>query len=140
MIFDHVGLFVAELEDGRQKLTAMLPIAETSPVIDDPGLKVRIQFCTDTSGIRYELVAPLGEGNPVSGALSSGKAILNHVAYRVADIRAEAERLRATGCIPLGPPRPAIAFGGRPVMFFLTPLRFIMELIEDTPPHEQSAG
>lgn len=131
MIFDHIGLFVADLEAGRAKLSALLPIADESDPIDDAGLKVRVQFCYDTLGICYELVAPFGEGNPVSGVLESGKAVLNHVAYRVVDLQAEAARLRREGAIPLGPARPAVAFGGRDVMFFLTPLRFIIELIEE---------
>lgn len=131
MIFDHIGLFVPDLAVGHRHLTGMLPIVDTTEPIDDPGLKVRVQFCIDTSAIRYELVAPFGEGNPVSGVLESGKNILNHVAYRVADIQIENERLRDEGAVPLGPAQPALAFAGRPVMFLLTPLRFIVELIED---------
>ncbi len=130
MIFDPIGLFVADLEEGRRKLAAILPIAEFLEPVDDAGLKVRIQFALDTSGTRYELVAPFGEGNPVSQVLDSGKAVLNHVAYRVADLAVESARLRAGGAMPLGPARPALAFGGNQVMFFLTPLRFILELIE----------
>jgi methylmalonyl-CoA/ethylmalonyl-CoA epimerase len=131
LIFDHIGLFVADLEAGRAKLSSLLPIAHESDPIDDVGLKVRVQFCTDTSGVCYELVAPFGEGNPVSGVLESGKAVLNHVAYRVENLKAETARLRGEGAIPLGSARPAVAFGGRNVMFFLTPLRFIIELIEE---------
>lgn len=131
MIFNHIGLFVADLEIGRKKLSSMLPITEISPIIEDPGIKVRIQFCTDSSGIRYELVAPWGEGNPVQGTLSSGKGIINHVAYSVSDLAQEAHRLRGEGCIPLGTPQPAVAFDGRLVLFFMTPLRFIIELIEE---------
>lgn len=130
MIFDHIGLFVADLAQGREKLAAMLPVERFSEPVDDEGMQVRVQFANDRSGIRYELVAPFGEGNPVSGVLASGKAVLNHVAYRVGDIAAEAARLRASGAVPLGPARAAKAFGGKAVMFFLTPLRFIIELIE----------
>ncbi len=130
MIFDHIGLFVGDLDQGRRKLAALLPIAAWSDPIEDAGLKVRIQFATDTSGVRYELVAPFGEGDPVSGVLQSGQAILNHVAYRVADLDAELGRLRAEGALPLGPPSPAVAFGGRRVVFLLTRLRFILELVE----------
>ncbi len=130
MIFDHIGLFVRDLESGRRKLGEVLPIAGFDPPVDDAGLKVRIQFAADTSGVRYELVAPFGEGDPVSGVLDSGKAILNHVAYRTADLGAEVERLRAARALPLGPPAPAVAFGGRRIIFLLTPLGFILELIE----------
>jgi len=131
MIFHHLGLFVADLEQGRTALAALLPITTFEPPVDDPGLRVRVQFGLDAGGLRYELVAPLGEGDPVTPVLASGKAILNHVAYRVPNLAAEAARLRQQGALPLGPARPAQAFDGRPVMFFLTPLRFILELIED---------
>jgi len=130
MIFDHIGLFVADLDQGRRKLKALLPIAAFSEPVEDAGLKVRIQFATDASGVRYELVAPFGEGDPVSGVLASGQAILNHVAYRVEDLDADMARLRAEGALPLGPPAPAIAFGGRRGVFLLTRVRFILELVE----------
>jgi methylmalonyl-CoA/ethylmalonyl-CoA epimerase len=133
VIFDHIGLFVADLDYGRQVLSKMLPIRAYSDPIDDPGLKVRIQFCTDASGVRYELVAPFGDGDPVTGVLESGKAIINHVAYCVPDLKAECNRLRREGAMSLTSPHPAVAFGGRAVVFLLTPLRFIVELIEAAP-------
>ena len=131
MTFNHIGLFVTDLTIGRNKLCNMLSITDISPIIEDPGIRVRIPFCTDSSGIRYELVAPWGEGNPARGTLISGKGIINHVAYSVPNLTQEANRLRNEGCIPLGTPKPAVAFDGRLVLFFLTPLRFIIELIED---------
>jgi hypothetical protein len=33
-------------------------------------------------------------------------------------------------CVPTGEPKPAIAYGGRRVQFFFTPLHMIVELIE----------
>ncbi len=130
MIFHHIGLFTADLAKGREKLSSIIPISNVSEQIVDDGMKVIIQFCTDSSGVCYELVAPFGEGNPVSGVLSSGKAILNHVAYTVDDIDASSRKLRSGGCIPIGKARPAVAFQNRKVAFFLTPLHFIIELIE----------
>jgi methylmalonyl-CoA/ethylmalonyl-CoA epimerase len=38
--------------------------------------------------------------------------------------------LRAQGCCPAGAPQPAVAYGGRRVQFFVSPLRFVIELIE----------
>ncbi len=131
MIFDHIGLFVRELAGGRQHLSAMLPIVGWSEPVDDPVINVCIQFGTDASGIRYELVAPLGPDGPVDLALATGRNLLNHVAYRVAELDAEVSRLRRQRCIPTGPARPAAAFGGRRVVFLLTPLHFILELIEE---------
>ena len=133
MIFDHIGLFVADLKVGREKLSAILPINDFTEEVDDHVLRVRIQFGTDSSGIRYELVAPFGDDNPVSGVLKSGKNVLNHVAYRVPDLEQAMAVMTAQDAIPLGSPLPAKAFGGRRVVFFYTSLKFIVELIEEVP-------
>lgn len=131
MIFDHIGLFVRDLDAGRACLSALLPVTGWTMPVDDPAIHVRIQFGTDASGVRYELVAPFGDPSPVTESLGAGVNILNHVAYRVTGIDDEITRLRRQRCIPTGAPRPAVAFAGRRVVFLLTPLRFIIELIED---------
>ena len=131
MIFDHIGLFVEDIGIGKHRLSSILPIREWCEVLDDDVLHVRVCFGKDQFGLRYELVAPLGSPNPVSGVLSSRRNILNHVAYRVPDIAASAAALRAQRSVPIGPPKPAVAFGGALVMFFMTPLSFIIEIIED---------
>lgn len=133
MRFDHLGVFAKTLEQGRAVLQEILPIAVVSEPFHDPLLKVCVQFLSDASGIRYEIVAPNGEGNPVDAVLAEGRGILNHVAYRVTDFEDRIGRLREARCIPLGEPRPAVAFGGARVIFFLTPLRMIVELIEAEP-------
>ncbi|MGH7123540.1 MAG: VOC family protein [Stellaceae bacterium] len=131
MIFDHIGLFVRDIEIGRRQLSALLPITRWTEAVDDTLMKVRVQFGLDGSGIRYELVAPLGEPNPVARVLDEGRNILNHVAYRCADFESACAALRREGAAPLGRPQPAAAFDGARVAFYLTPLRFIVELVED---------
>ena len=130
MRFDHVGLFVSDLEIGRQQLGALLPIREWNNPIHDPGMNIMVQFGVDESGLRYELVAPAGEPNPVSGVLASGHNILNHVGYRCENFEDAMAKLRAARAMPLGRPRPAVAFQGARIMFYLTPLKFVVELIE----------
>lgn len=130
MIFDHLGLVVNDLATGRDKLSRLLPIDEWSEEIADPGIGVWVQFGRDLSGFRYELVAPLARPSPVCEALKSGKNILNHLAYRVAELDRGASHLRAEGAIPLGPAKSAVAFAGARVMFFLTSLGFVVELVE----------
>ena len=131
MLFDHIGLFVADIAEGDARLSALLPIVERSPIHDDPVIQVRVQFLTDSSGIVYELVAPFGEKNPVATVLRTRKNVLNHVAYRVADLDAALERQLAEGGFAIGDPKPAVAFGGRRVVFIYTAMDFIIELIED---------
>ena len=128
--FDHLGLVVKQLIKGRERMSALLCIADWTGPIEDVSNGVRLQFGRDPSGVVYELLEPLGEDSPVYSALQSGKAILNHVAYRVPDLGAGAAHLAAAGAACVSDPKPAIAYGGRPIQFFVTPLRFIIELIE----------
>ncbi len=46
------------------------------------------------------------------------------------DLDAELKRFRARRCLPLGKPVPAVAFGGRRIVFLMTPQRDLIELVE----------
>lgn len=131
MIFDHIGVFVASLPEGRRHLEAFLGVQQWTLPVEDPLQKVVVQFGTDGSGMRYEIVAPWGVGDPVTPVLKTGRNILNHVAYRVVNLEQALSAMRAAGGMPLGEPKPATAFDGRRIVFILTPLRLIVELIED---------
>ncbi len=135
--FDHLGIVVKELAKGRERMRALLCIGDWTTPIGDAVNGVRLQFGRDGGGMVYELLEPLGTNSPVSAALQSGKAILNHVAYRVNDLVAGGAHLRMAGAARVSEPKPAIAYGGCPIQFFVTPLRFIIELIE-APDHEHA--
>jgi methylmalonyl-CoA/ethylmalonyl-CoA epimerase len=127
---DHLGLIVPELEAGRLFLQA-LGVSRWTRVIEDPVLRVFVQFgSAPGGGLNYELVAPLGEDSPIINALRTGKHILNHLAYLTPDLHASGERLREAGCHPAGEAKPAVAYGGSLVQFWMSPLRFVIELIE----------
>ena len=93
--------------------------------------EVCVQFGKDSSGIQYELIAPLTDSSPVATSLRQGKNILNHVAYLVPSLDEHATKLREVGCLPVDPPKPAVAFEGARIQFFFSPLRYLLELIED---------
>jgi len=133
--FDHIGVVVREIETGRTFFADALGIDRWTEVIADPGLGVSVQFGLGASGPCYELIAPLGEDSPVAAALRSGQRILNHIAYLTADLDSEGQRLAGQGCCAAGPAHPAVAYGGRRVQFWVSPLRFMVELIE-APAHE----
>jgi len=86
-----------------------------------------------------ELVVPLGDHSPIAGALRGGKHILNHVAYRTSDLTAAGERQRAQGCLAAGDAKAAVAYGGKRVQFWISPLRFMIELVE-APEHRYAFG
>lgn len=143
LLFDHIGLVVANLGEGREHLTRTLGIGRWTKVFEDPGIGVRVQFGTGENGPAIELIAPLGEQSPVAQALRSGARTLNHLAYLTDNIGASAAQLMEEGLVATGPAQPAVAYGGRAVQFFVSPLRFMVELIEapaHTHEYDEMAG
>lgn len=130
MQFDHLGLVVSSLDKGRESLATALAIREWTAVFHDPVNGVVLQFGRDPAGVVYEILEPLDESSPVYNALATGKGILNHVAYRVMDLSSSARLMRQAGCAPTSEPKPAVAYAGQKIQFFITPVRLIIELIE----------
>ena len=130
MQFDHIGIFAKDLEYGAHELSKIFHICHRSKTFNDHLLRVSVQFCYDDSGICYELVAPFGDNNPVDAVIKNGSRTLNHIAYKTNQFDKEITNLRKAGLVPLGHPQPALAFNNSRVIFFLTPLKLIFELIE----------
>ena len=128
--FHHIGLFVKDINYGLEEINKIISVKDISEIIVDDLLLVNVLFVTDHDGIRYELVSPNGIGNPVDGVLNSKKNILNHIAFTSKNFDFDILNLRNSGCLPLGAPKKAKAFEGSQIIFFLTPLGFIYELIE----------
>jgi len=133
--FDHLGLVARSLAKGRRGIGEALGISHWTEEIEDPVNGVRLQFGRDRAGVVYELLEPLDATSPVYPALASGRAILNHVAYLVPNLGGAAEILRSGGAGPTSEPKPAIAYGGARIQFFITSVRMIVELIE-APGHQ----
>jgi methylmalonyl-CoA/ethylmalonyl-CoA epimerase len=133
MRFHHVGLVCRDLAEGRAGLEAMLGLLAWSQSYEDPIQQVCAQFATDAAGMRYELIAPTNEKSPVQAPLKQGKNILNHLAYTVPCLEEQAASLRQQGCLPTGEPQPGIAFASARIQFFVSPMRWLVELIEQPP-------
>jgi methylmalonyl-CoA/ethylmalonyl-CoA epimerase len=93
-------------------------------------LTVSVRFLLDRSGVVFELIAPFGSPSVVDTVLKKGASIINQVAYRTDDLAAAGQELATQGCMPIGEAKPARAFGGALVQFYLSRLGFIIELIE----------
>ena len=139
MTFDHIGLVVEDLAAGRIFLETTLQVTAWTPITHDEALGVRVQFGRSQTTPTIELIAPLGASSPIAAALRGSKNILNHLAYTVPSLAESGQLLRDQGCHPAGDPRPALAYGGAPVQFWVSPLRFLIELIE-APEHVHPFG
>ena len=131
--FHHIGIFVPTIQLGIEWHKALLCEPEFGELIQDPDMGVSVLFITDKDKIVYELIAPLGKNSPATASLKKGTNIVNHLAYETPDFEGQIIRMRELGCMPIGPAREAVAFGNRRVAFFYTPLRTIIELIEEFP-------
>ena len=130
LTFDHIGLVVADIEGACRQMAKTLGLSHFTDRFDDKALGVSVCFGRDASGTVYEFISPLGEKSPVARALETKTNLLNQVAYVTPSLAESAAALRAAGNFPLGSSHPARAFGGAPVQFFLSPLGFVIELIE----------
>ena len=119
MKFDHIGIFVKEIDYGQTELSKVIEIFKKSEIFHDTLLNVSVQFCYDKCGICYELVAPYGENNPVESVLKDNGNILNHIEYKTNKFDETILHFREIGCLPLGPAKAAIAFKGSKVIFSL---------------------
>lgn len=129
MDFDHIGIIVTDIPKACIHLSQTLPIISETQTYDDILLTVSVKFLKDNSGIVYELISPLGEGSVVKQALRKGINIINQVAYRTENIEETSQKLVESGFRSLGEKKPAIAFNGAFVQFFMSPLGFVVELI-----------
>lgn len=130
MKLHHIGLVVSELSLGIDYCRASLGAQRITEPVHDPLQKVQLCFAYTEDGVCYELIAPAAADSPVSQALRNRHNLLNHLAYQVSDLTAQAEALRRQCHLPLGPSQPAVAFDGAHVQFFLSPLGHIVELVE----------
>ena len=141
MRFDHIGVAVRDIESGRAAFRQLFQIVDWTDVFRDEINDVYVQFGLDSSGVCYELVAPMSAKSPVSLALAEKKNILAHLAFLVDDLCEAAAHLKACRALPAGPAKTAVAYGGSRIQFFYsTELNFIIELIETSRKHVYHRG
>ena len=130
MKLHHVGIFVENQKKGLNFFEKIINIKKKSKIILDKNLGVRVRFIYDSKNNCYELVSPYTKNNPVQKILNEKKNIINHFAYKTKEFNNTILKLRKNNCAPLSKPKYAIAFKKK-IIFFLTPLNFIIEIIED---------
>jgi methylmalonyl-CoA/ethylmalonyl-CoA epimerase len=111
---DHVGVAVEDLEAAiaryRDQLGLELVHRET---VSEQGVEAVL---LDVGESHVELLSPLGPDTPVGRYLAKRGPGLHHVAYRVDDIEATLEELRAAG-MRLIDERPRVGIRGSRVAF-----------------------
>lgn len=129
MKIDHIGYAVKRIE---RAITAFQILGfEFEPVIDDTDRNVKLAF-GNKDGLRIELVAPLDkkQDSPVDQYLSNAVGTPYHICYESDNLDAEISELKAKGYKVVIEPRPAVAFGGRRVVFMMNIGFGLMEIVE----------
>jgi methylmalonyl-CoA/ethylmalonyl-CoA epimerase len=110
----HVGIAVADLDASIEQYAALFgATVEHRQTVDEQGVEAA---SLRVGGSRIELLRPLGPETPVGKFLAKRGPGLHHVAFEVADIAAELERLRADG-VQLIDESPRVGMFGLQVAF-----------------------
>ena len=92
---DHVGIAVADLEAAVAEYERLLGVAPSHRErVEDQGVE-EVLFAAGSSSI--QLLGSLGPDTPVGRSLERRGPGVHHVAYRVEDIEAALDHLRAEG-------------------------------------------
>lgn len=131
MDMHHVAYAVRDVAASAKAFEALGYEAEAGPVLDE-GRNVVIQFVRQPGGLRVELVAPAGDGSPVSRLLEKerGASAPYHICYEVDDIDEALGRLGRQGFVVTRRSEPAPAIGGRNVAFAFSAAAGLVELLE----------
>jgi methylmalonyl-CoA/ethylmalonyl-CoA epimerase len=128
--FDHLGLVCRDFSACRKSIEGIHGIEAWSNVFEDPIQQVAVQFGRSSHAPVIELIRPLGPDSPIAQVLERKANVLNHMAYRVADMGQAIDHCRDLGYFVISPPAPAVAFDGNPICFLYSPEDFIIELVE----------
>ncbi|MBD5655525.1 MAG: VOC family protein [Candidatus Eremiobacteraeota bacterium] len=126
LTFHHVGVACRNL-DAEERTFALLGYRLERPEFFDPIQGVHGRFVTG-GGPRLELLRNDTEPGVLTPWLKKGVRFY-HVAYEVDDLAAAAATLLTAGTKALMEPVPAVAFGGRPICFYMLPNLSLVELI-----------
>lgn len=95
MQIDHVAIVVKDLEKTIDLYTVILGFTQIyRETVADQGIEAVGLEAGDSV---IELLRPLDENSPIARYRGDAETKLHHTAYRVADLQAELDRLKAAG-------------------------------------------
>ena len=127
MKVDHIGYAVKNIEKAKKTMELLGYTFED--VIQDPDRNIDICF-RELDGYRVELIAPNQKDSPVDACLQKNGSTPYHLCYQSDCIEQDIQRLvenRFRISVPLAP---AVAFGGRRVVFMYSLSIGLIEIVE----------
>ena len=127
MKIDHIGYAVKNIDKAKKQMEVLGFCFEET--IADTDRNIYIAF-GEMNGYRVELVAPIGEDSPVDALLEKTGPTPYHICYKSNEIEADIERLQKNRFKVTIPLTPAIAFGGKRVVFLYSLSVGLIEIVE----------
>jgi len=129
----HIGYLVKKIEKAKQAFESLGYLTKQDTVYDDIR-KVHICFLTK-DGCCVELVSPAAGDSVAAGLMKKYKNSPYHICYEADDPEAAYRKLTADGFTAIDAPTPAPALEGRRVVFLISPVIGMIELIMDSCTH-----
>ena len=131
MKFHHIGLVVSDISQAADLMKRDLKIKKSSKIFIDKEIDVKIQFLKLNDKSSLELIEPLSNKSPIKNFLNKkNSSNIHHLAYTCKNIEEVCKTFRNRGYGFLTKFFRSNAFNGAKVVFLLSPLNFILELIE----------
>lgn len=129
MKIDHIGYAVKRIDRAQNSFEKLGFVFDA--VIEDTDRNVKLTFGTK-DGYRIELVSPLDKKleSPVDQFLSNSIGTPYHICYESNDFENDLSNLINQGYKVIIQPKPAIAFGGKKVVFLMNIGFGLMEIVE----------
>lgn len=128
MKIDHIGYAVKNIDKAIKQMEVLgFHFEET---ITDTDRNIYLAF-GEMCGYRVELVAPISNGTPVDAFLEKIGPTPYHICYKSNEIEADIERLQQKRFKVTVPLAPAIAFGGKRVVFLYSLSVGLIEIVEE---------
>jgi methylmalonyl-CoA/ethylmalonyl-CoA epimerase len=110
---DHVAIVVADLDESQRVYEGLGFGVLYRERIEEQGVDIVGMRAGDSA---IELLKPLASDSPLQRFLGEQRSKLHHLAYRVADLEAELNRLRING-VPLIDEKPRRGAHGNRIAF-----------------------
>lgn len=130
MKIDHIGYAVKNISKAKKAMEILG--YSFDKVIEDTDRGIYISFGKKDT-LCVELVAPIDikAGNsPVSNLLSKAGPTPYHICYHSDDLEADIDLLEKSGFRVIIPAAPAVAFGGKQVVFMYSVDIGLIEIVE----------
>lgn len=130
MKIDHIGYAVRRIDRAMEAFKELG--FDFDEIIDDSDRNVRLVF-GEKDGYRIELVSSLDKEktSPVDQYINGASGTPYHICYSSNDFEKDLGTLKSRGYKVIIEPKPAVAFGGKRVVFMMNIGFGLMEIVEE---------